>query len=301
MRMNRHSLWLCAVVFAQANRLLGESALVFQTDFGLKDGAVSAMKGVAHEVDPRLKQYDITHEIPAYNVWEAGYRLKQTTPYWPAGTVFVNVVDPGVGTERRAVVARTRDGHFIVTPDNGTLTFLAESPGLEEVRVIDIARQRRRGSEASYTFHGRDVFAYVGARLASGQLAFADVGSVATSDVVKIPYTHAELHDGTLTGPIPVLDPQYGNVWSGIPKPLVDRLGLKPGDILRYRIRHSGKVVLSGEAPFVETFGKVPKGNPLLFLNSLLDLSLAVNQGNFAAKYHIQSGPEWSLEVTRKP
>src|ERR1700716_4204708 len=92
--------------------------VVFQSDFGLKDGAVSAMKGVAIGVSPELKLFDLTHEIPAYNIWEAAYRLEQTVPYWPAGTVFVSVVDPRGGTDRKSVVLRTRTGQYIVTPDN---------------------------------------------------------------------------------------------------------------------------------------------------------------------------------------
>src|SRR5690349_23277889 len=104
-------------------------ALVFQSDFGLKDGAVSAMKGVAFGVSDKLAIFDLTHEIPPYNIWEAAYRLNQAAPYWPAGTVFVSIVDPGVGSERKSVVAKTRTGHYIVTPDNGTLTLVAETLG----------------------------------------------------------------------------------------------------------------------------------------------------------------------------
>src|SRR6185437_13933688 len=103
--------------------------VVFQTDFGLQDGAVSAMKGVAMGVSQDLKLFDLTHEIPAYNIWEAAYRLQQTAQYWPAGTVFVSVVDPGVGSERKSVVLKTKSGHFFVTPDNGTLTLIARSLG----------------------------------------------------------------------------------------------------------------------------------------------------------------------------
>ena len=99
--------------------------IVFQSDFGLKDGAVSAMKGVAMGVSADLKLFDLTHDIPAYNIWEAAFRLQQTVPYWPAGTVFVSVVDPVVGTDRKSVVMKTGTGQFIVTPDNGTLTLLA--------------------------------------------------------------------------------------------------------------------------------------------------------------------------------
>src|SRR6201985_1747364 len=112
-------LWCCAQ----------NGMVVYQSDFGLKDGAVSEMKGVAMGVSPDLKLYDLTHEIPAYNIWEAAYRLQQTVPYWPEGTVFVSVVDPGVGTSRKSVVLKTNSGQFIVTPDNGTLTLIAETLG----------------------------------------------------------------------------------------------------------------------------------------------------------------------------
>ncbi|MES1161011.1 MAG: SAM-dependent chlorinase/fluorinase, partial [Bacteroidota bacterium] len=123
--------------------------VVYQSDFGLKDGAVSEMKGVAIGVSPDLKLFDLTHEIPAYNIWEGAYRLRQTVPYWPAGTVFVSVVDPGVGTERKSVVLKTRTGHFIVTPDNGTLTLVAETLGIDAIREIDEAVNRRKDSQKS--------------------------------------------------------------------------------------------------------------------------------------------------------
>src|SRR6267142_5877806 len=119
---------ICTIVSGQIK------IVVFQSDFGLKDGAVSAMKGVAMGVSTDLKLFDLTHEIPAYNIWEAAYRLQQTVPYWPVGTVFVSVVDPGVGTERKSVVLRTKAGQYIVTPAKGTLTMIAESLGIAEVR-----------------------------------------------------------------------------------------------------------------------------------------------------------------------
>src|SRR5215212_1979243 len=111
-----HSIWLFCFLIAATVSHCQNKIVVFQSDFGLKDGAVSAMKGVAMGVDSSLKLFDLTHEIPAYNIWEAAYRLEQTVAYWPAGTVFVSVVDPGVGTERRSVVLKTNAGHFIVTP-----------------------------------------------------------------------------------------------------------------------------------------------------------------------------------------
>ena len=171
-------LFLATALYAQ-NKII-----VFQSDFGLKDGAVSAMKGVAMTVDSSLKLFDITHEIPAYNIWEAAYRLEQTVPYWPAGTVFVSVVDPGVGTDRKSVVLKTTSGHFIVTPDNGTLTLIAQSLGIAEIREIDEAANRRKGSEKSYTFHGRDVYAYTAARLASANPA--NLGVRDTRDLIVV-------------------------------------------------------------------------------------------------------------------
>lgn len=275
------------------------SAVVFQSDFGLRDGAVSAMKGVAFAVDPSLALFDITHEIPPYNIWEAAYRLKQTAPYWPTNTVFVSVCDPGVGTDRRAAVLLTRSGHRFVTPDNGTLTFVAETLGVAELRIIDTARHRLKGSEDSYTFHGRDLFAYVAARLAAGKLDFADVGPLATNGVVSISYQKAVHSDGTVQGCIPVLDPQYGNVWSNVGKSLFSELKPAYGDEFQVTIRKAGKKIWAGRMPYVASFGNVPDGKPLLYINSLLEVAIALNQGDFAKTHKIGSGPEWSVEIRR--
>src|SRR6201996_9613789 len=175
--------------------------VVYQSDFGLKDGAVSEMKGVAMGVSPDLKLFDLTHEIPAYDIWAAAYRLQQTVPYWPAGTVFVSVVDPGVGTDRKSVVLKTKTGQYIVTPDNGTLTLIAESLGISEIREINEALNRRQDSKKSYTFHGRDVYSYTAARLAAGVISFEQVGPLlARQEVVSIPYQKAELKGTMLTG-----------------------------------------------------------------------------------------------------
>ncbi len=272
--------------------------VVFQSDFGLKDGAVSAMKGVANSVSPDLKLYDLTHEIPAYNIWEAAYRLEQTVRYWPAGTVFVSVVDPGVGTARKSVVLKTRSGHFIVTPDNGTLTLIAESLGIDEVREIDEAVNRRKDSQKSYTFHGRDVYAYTAARLAAGVISFEQVGPLLPKKVVTIPYQKAVLEGKTIKGNIPVLDVQYGNVWTNIPDTLFNQLKPHYGDMVHVSIFYKGKLTYKGDAPYSETFGAVARGKPLAYINSLLQLSFALNQGDFAKTYHIASGSEWSISVT---
>jgi S-adenosylmethionine hydrolase len=272
---------LCYVAAAQ-NKIV-----VFQSDFGLKDGAVSAMKGVANGVSPDLKLYDLTHEIPAYNIWEASYRLFQTVNYWPAGTVFVSVVDPGVGTTRKSVVLKTNTGQFIVTPDNGTLTLVAEAFGIAEIREIDEAVNRRKDSGKSYTFHGRDVYAYTAARLAAGVISFEQVGPALPKQVVNIPYQKAVLENGKLKGTIAILDIQY-----------VKQLNPAYGNALHVVIYHSGKKAYEGDAPYSQTFGAVAKGQPLSYLNSLLQLSFALNQASFADVHKIASGSDWSVEVS---
>lgn len=273
--------------------------VVFQSDFGLKDGAVSAMKGVANGVSPDLKLYDLTHEIPAYNVWEASYRLFQTINYWPAGTVFVSVVDPGVGTTRKSVVLKTNSGQYIVTPDNGTLTLVAEAFGIAEIREIDEAVNRRKDSGKSYTFHGRDVYAYTAARLAAGVITFEQVGPALPKAVVSIPYQKATLEGNKLKGTIAILDVQYGNIWTNIGDDLVSKLNPTYGSPLHLSIFFKGKKVYEGDAPYSQTFGAVAKGRPLSYLNSLLQLSFALNQGSFADVYKIGSGNDWSVEVTK--
>jgi S-adenosylmethionine hydrolase len=274
--------------------------VVFQSDFGLKDGAVSAMKGVAMEVSPDLKLFDLTHEIPAYNVWEAAYRLEQTVPYWPPGTVFVSVVDPGVGTNRKSVVLKTKTGQFIVTPDNGTLTLIASSQGIAGIRQIDESLNRRKNSQESYTFHGRDVYAYTAARLAAGVISFEQVGMKLADQVVQIPYQQALKEGNKLKGTIAILDAQYGNILTNIGSSLVNQLEMKYGDSLHIEIFHNQDKVYTGDIPYCQTFGAVDKGQPLAYLNSLLQLSFALNQGDFAKTYSVASGSDWRVEVWKK-
>lgn len=271
--------------------------LVFQTDFGVRDGAVASMKGVAMGLSPDLKLYDLTHEIPNYNIWEAAYRLEQAIPYWPAGTVFISVVDPGVGTSRRSVVVKTKSGHFIVTPDNGTLTLVSESIGIESVRIIDEEKYRRPGSGASNTFYGRDLYTPVAARLAAGLISFEQVGNLTFQSLVSIPYTTATRIGNALVGTLMALDPQYGNVWSNISIDMISGLPLDYGSWLQVTIYNKKQRVFIGTIPFVKTFGDVPRGKPLGYLNSMLQFSIAMNQANFAALYHIQSGNEWKIEI----
>jgi len=288
---------LAAVVWLQAAWAAGP--LVFQSDFGTRDAAVAAMKGVAVGVSQDLRIFDLTHEIPAYSIWEASIRLAQAAEYWPLGTVFVSVVDPGVGTERKSIVMRSRSGHFFVTPDNGTLTFIAEELGIDEVREIDEAVNRLANSRESYTFHGRDVYAYTGARLAAGVIDFDEVGKKLPARVVSIPYQQPIFEDGTLKGNVPVLDIQYGNVWTNIDRETFAKLGIKPGGTVEVSIRNGNEARYEGRVPYHPTFGYVEVGEPLLYLNSLNNVSLAINQGNFAEKHNIGSGARWNIEIRK--
>jgi len=284
---------LTIVSFAQ-NKIV-----VFQTDYGLKDGAVSAMKGVAMDVSPDLKLFDLTHEIPAFNIWEAAYRLEQTVAYWPAGTVFVSVVDPGVGTTRKSVVLKTNSGHYIVTPDNGTLTLVAQSLGIAELREIDEKINRRKGSEKSYTFHGRDVYAYTAARLAAGVISFEQVGPTLPKEVVSMPFQKAKFESGKITGTIVILDIQYGNIWTNIPDDVFNQLNVKVGESVKVSIYHNKAKKYEGKMPYATTFGSVAKNKPLLYLNSLMQVALALNMGNFSNAYHIYSGNDWLVVISK--
>jgi S-adenosylmethionine hydrolase len=282
-------------VFASA-LAQARTPLVFLTDFGTQDGAVSAMKGVAYGVSQDLLISDLSHENPS--IFIGAYRLYQAEQFWPDGTVFVAVVDPGVGTKRLAVVLKTRTGHYFVGPNNGLLSLVAERDGIEALRQIDESVNRRPGSDDSHTFHGRDVFAYTGARLAAGVIRFDEVGpALPPQTLISIPYRKAQRAGTKVSGIIPVLDVQFGNVWTNIPKSLFDELHVALGAPLHVRIFHGAQLVDESQVPYERTFGDVAIGKPLVYINSLLDLAVAINQGNYAAAHKIDSGPDWSIEI----
>ncbi len=276
-----------------------KQALVFQSDFGLSDGAVSAMYGVALKVAPDLKIYDLTHDIPPYNVWEASYRLVQTLAYWPEGTVFVSVVDPGVGSTRRSVVARTKTGHLVVTPDNGSLTHVQALYGIDAVRLLDETKNRLAGSELSYTFHGRDVYAYTGARLAAGELAFDAVGEIlAPESLVQVP---AQRDGDIVSGTIDALDVRFGSLWSNIPYKLFEGLHIPYGGRVEVSIRNDTREVYRNTMTYARSFAEVNVGEPLVYINSLLHVAVAINQGSFSRAYNIGTGLSWKIGIRRAP
>jgi hypothetical protein len=287
--------WLlgcCAPVCARA-------PLVLLTDFGTQDGAVSEMKGVAYGISQDLLIADLSHDNPT--IFMGAYRLYQTEQFWPRGTVFVAVVDPGVGTDRLSVVLKTRTGQYFVGPNNGLLSLVAERDGIAGLRQIDERVNRRPGSEESHTFHGRDVYAYTGARLAAGVISFEQVGpQLSPAALILIPYRKAALRDGKLTGLIPVLDIQYGNVWTNIPKALLDQLNVAVGEALRVRIFHNDQLIDESVATYRRTFAEVPVGQPLVYINSLLNVAVALNQRSYAAAHNIESGVDWFIEISKQ-
>ena len=284
---------LCQVVAAQSTAT--QSTLVLQTDFGIRDHAVAAMRGVARFVAPDLQIDDLTHEISPYNIWQAAYRLNAVMQFWPAKTVFVSVVDPGVGSDRDSVVAQLATGQLVVTPNNGTLTLLHDGIGIVAVRRIDEDKYRLPGSSDSHTFHGRDLYVHVGAMLASARLQFDDVGEL--TETVLMDYEAPTIDPGSAAGGIPVLDPQFGNIWTNIP---AHDAKLVLGTSYEVRIfSPAGRSKYESVVPFVRTFSEVPKVSPLLYINSIGNVSVALNQGDFAERFGVSSGPGWRVTIRR--
>lgn len=275
--------------------------VVFMSDFGTTDGAVSAMRGVAASVSGNLKLEDLTHEIPQFNIWEASYRLIQTITYWPAGTVFVCVVDPGVGSERESVAALTATGHIIVTPDNGTLSHVQKQIGIVERRRISETENRLKDSQKSYTFYGRDVYSYTGARLAAGIVDYQDVGPLLDPVPVMLrvesPVVRA---NGDIEGTIEILDSRYGSLWTNIPDTLFFNQGMNYGDDIRVLISQDKRIVYGYTMKACRNFSEVPIGQPLLYINSLLNVGIALNQGSFADRYSIGTGEQWHIRICKE-
>ena len=272
--------------------------LVFQTDFGLVDGAVSAMYGVAYTVNPALKIHDLTHDITPYNVWEASYRLIQTINYWPEGTVFVSVVDPGVGSDRKSVVVKTNSGRYIVTPDNGTLTHVIRLEGIAAVREIDENVNRLPRSGESYTFHGRDVYAFTGARLAAGIIDFEGVGpELPVDSLTSLPIVEPYLEGNAACGTIDVLDVRFGSLWTNIPRSLFLETGIRYDDRVSITIENDTRCVYRNIIQFVKSFADVNVGEALAYVNSLDCMAVAINQGSFARAYNVGTGNSWRIRI----
>lgn len=279
---------------------MSNNLLVLQSDFGLVDGAVSAMIGVALQESRDLVVHHLTHDITPYNIFEGSYRLFQTVEYWPEGTTFVSVVDPGVGSKRKSVVALTEQNHYIVTPDNGTLSFIKKYVGIKAVREISEVANRRANTEHSYTFHGRDVYAYTGAKLASGHISFEEVGpELDVASIVEIPTVPTEIGQDFVKGAIDILDVRFGSLWTSITREEFYTLQPQFEDRFEVTIYNNDMLVYQNQVTYGKSFADVRIGQPLIYINSLYRVGVAINQGSFAKAYNVGVGQNWHIEIKR--
>jgi S-adenosylmethionine hydrolase len=260
------------------------------------------MYGVVKSVDRELEIIDGTHEIPKFDTWSASYRLYQSMSFWPKGTIFVSVVDPGVGTPRKASVAVTEDGYFIVTPDNGSLTHVKQWMGIREIREIDeeVNRLKGKNTEAVSVFHGRDLFSYCAARLASGIISYEQVGPAYPLDeIVTHPIQEPRFGEGEVSAIFEINDPHFGNLWTNIPTQQFLEAGFAYGDRPLLTIEHAGEMKFSQRVLFDPSFGYAQKGDVMIYNNELMRVAVAVNQGSFAEDYNLGYGPEWLVRITQ--
>jgi S-adenosylmethionine hydrolase len=264
--------------------------VVFMTDFGVVDDSVALCKGVMYGIVPNLRIVDLTHQVIAFSIADGARFLYGASPYFPSGTVFVAVVDPTVGSTRKAIVVKTKRGQYFVLPDNGLITMVADRDGVESSREITNP-DWMIGAKVSSTFHGRDIFSPVGAHLARGD-DWAQVGPE-LKQLVRLDLHPATLNEQGLSGEVIALDGPFGNLITNISAEDFLKLGYQRGDML--------KVTIAGheiQMPFVKTFSDVPLKQPLLFIDSRGRASFALNQTSFAAAYQIE--PPQPIFIPRK-
>jgi S-adenosyl-L-methionine hydrolase (adenosine-forming) len=262
-------------------------AIVFMTDFGALDDAVAICKGVMLSIAPGARIVDLTHEVRPYSIADGARFLARTSLYYPANTIFVGVVDPGVGTQRRTLVAKTKRGQYFVVPDNGLLTPIADRDGLEGVREITNAAWMLPEPHSA-TFHGRDVFSPAAGHLARGD-DWTAVGPV-LAKLTRLTIAGPVLDANGITGHVIGLDGPYGNLITDIKPKELGALGYAAGDTVSIKV--SGKEL---SLPFVATFGDVPEGKPLLYIDSSGLVSVAINMGNFAQVHEVAPPAEFSI------
>ena len=278
-------------------------AILIQTDFSTTWSAVAEMKGVMKIVDPELELIDLTHDIKKFDPWEASLSLAATEPYWPMGTVIVSVVDPGVGTERRACAAKLNDGTVVFTPDNGTLTHLLHSPGIREVREIDESTNRYSGGEQVSVFHGRDLFGYCAAKYAAGLISFEEIGPqypIVEIVICEEYYRKPAFTDGFAEGFVLTGVKHYGSISLNITNDAFKTCGFKTGEYVRVAIRHNDALVFAQNVLYCNTFGDVNAGEPLLYAGSSGWLSLDVNRGSFMEQYGVGTGKDWIVTIRKE-
>lgn len=255
--------------------------VVFMTDFGVVDDSVAICKGVMYGIEPNLRIVDLSHQVTPYSILDGARFLAGASPYYPAGTVFVTVIDPGVGSTRKAIAIKTKRGQYFVLPDNGLITLVEQQDGIEEAREITNTNWMI-GSALSSTFHGRDIFSPVGAHVAKGE-DWTQVGAaLKVEELVRLDLKAPAMSDQGITAEIIALDGPYGNAITNINSDQFRQLGYTTGDSVALQIGNR-KVTL----PFVKTFSDVPLRRALLYVDSRGHMAMAVNQGNFAKTYNI--------------
>ncbi len=276
------------VVVSAAAAWAGEPAqkypptIVFMTDFGVVDDSVALCKGVMYSILPDVRIVDLTHEVTPFAIADGARFLFGATPYFPAGTVFVVVIDPTVGSTRKAIVARSKRGQYFVLPDNGLMTLVEQRDGIEAVREITNT-DWMSGTKLSSTFHGRDIFSPVGAHVARGD-DWTKVGvEVAVKDLVRLDMKAAAVDDRGLHGTVIGTDGPFGNLVTNVSAEDFSKLGYERGQDVALRV--GGREMT---LKFVKTFSDVPVGQPLLYIDSRGRLAMAVNQNNFAATYGVK-------------
>ena len=277
-------------LLAQQSALQPPPTVVFMTDFGVLDDSVALCKGVMYGIAPNLRIVDLTHQVNPFSIRDGARFLFGATPYFPAGTVFVVVVDPGVGSSRKAVVVKSKRGQFFVLPDNGLMTMVEDRDGIAGIREVTNP-DWMVGAKISSTFHGRDIFSPVGAHIARGD-DWTQVGPV-VKELVRLDLKPAIMDEKGLAGEVIALDGPFGNLITNISADDFLKLGYQHGDKL--------KVTIAGheiEMPFVRTFSDVPLKHPLLFIDSRGRASFALNQASFAAAYGID--PPQPIFIPRK-
>jgi S-adenosylmethionine hydrolase len=276
------------VTHAEAPR---KPLIVFMTDFGTLDDAVAICKGVIKTLSPDGEIIDLTHQVTPYSISEGARLLGRTSQYYPSGTVFLTVIDPGVGTARRSIIVKTKRGQYFVLPDNGLVTLVVDRDGIEGVREITNPSWGLKGSNSS-TFHGRDIYSPAAAHLQRGD-DWKDAGPE-LKDVTRLTIPRVTVDSTGILGQVTALDGPYGNLVTNVTPEDLGKLGYQVGDTVRVRLAAGKEVSL----PFAKTFGAVAVGKPLLFIDSRGLVSLAINQGNFAASYGV--APPVALQILPK-
>ena len=273
--------------------------IVWQTDFSLDWPFVATMKGVCKQVDASLECVDSTHTIEKFNVLEASQQLNYVEPFWPKGTVFVSVVDPGVGTPRKASVALLKDGNYVITPDNGTLTHMYYNIGIEAIREIDETKNRYQGTESVSVFHGRDLFAYTAAKLASGQITFEEVGeSYSLDDIVLLDYEYlkADVKNEDIQGIVSNVSDPFGSIVFNVLTEDFNRVGYHEGDYIHIVLENEQGVYFDENVLYAQSFGFVDIGQPVIFNSSSNYISIGLNQGSFKDVHQVKAGLQWKVQ-----